>query len=85
MYNTEKSEKSKGEATIFRQAKCYIVMAFHKASSPEGLHPKNICESACELSHPVSNILNSSFKEGKFPSQWKEDTVLPIPTPPSTS
>ena len=41
-------------------------------------------EFAYELSIPFTDILNASFTEGVFPSQWKKGIVVPVPkqTPP---
>ena len=46
---------------------------------------KIIKEFAYELSVPLTDILNSSFAEGKVPTQWKNGIVVPIPkqSPPS--
>ncbi len=40
---------------------------------------KIIEEFANELSNPLTDIPNSSFKEGTIPSQWKQGIVVPIP------
>ena len=46
---------------------------------------KIIKEFAYELSVPLTDILNSSFAEGKVPTQWKNGIVVPIAkqSPPS--
>ena len=50
-----------------------------KASGPDGISPKLVNEFAYELSSPVTDILNCSYKEGVVPKQWKKAIVVPIP------
>ncbi|XP_033124934.1 uncharacterized protein LOC117123193, partial [Anneissia japonica] len=50
-----------------------------KAGGPDNLPPKVIRECAYELSVPITDLINKSFKEGKVPTQWKEANVVPIP------
>ena len=56
-----------------------------KASGPDGIPPKLIKEFAYELSSPLTDVLNCSFREGVVPHQWKSTIVVPIPKqyPPS--
>ncbi len=56
-----------------------------KAAGPDQIPPRLVKEFAYELSVPLTNILNSSYLEGKVPSQWKQAIVVPIPKqhPPS--
>ena len=56
-----------------------------KASGPDGIPPKLIKEFAYELSSPLTDVLNCSFREGVVPHQWKSAIVVPIPKqyPPS--
>ena len=56
-----------------------------KASGPDGIPPKLIKEFAYELSKPLTDVLNCSFREGVVPHQWKSAIVVPIPKqyPPS--
>ena len=49
-----------------------------KATGPDGISPKLVKEFAYELSSPVTDILNSSYK-GVVPKQWKQAIVVPIP------
>ena len=42
-----------------------------KATGPDGISPKLVKEFAYELSSPVTDILNCSYKEGVVPKQWK--------------
>ena len=50
-----------------------------KATGPDGISPKLVKEFAYELSSPVTDILNCSYKEGVVPNQWKQAIVVPIP------
>ena len=50
-----------------------------KAAGPDGLPGRLIKEFACELSIPVTNILNSSLVEGYVPQVWKDAIIAPIP------
>ena len=56
-----------------------------KSRGPDMIPAKIIKEFAYELSVPLTNILNSSFAEGKVPTQWKNGIVVLIPkqSPPS--
>ena len=58
-----------------------------KASGPDGLPGRLIKEFACEFSIPVTDIFNSSLKEGVVPQMWKDATIAPIPkgTPATVS
>ena len=50
-----------------------------KATGPDGISPKLMKEFAYELSSPLTDILNCSYKEGVVPKQWKQAIVVPIP------
>ena len=50
-----------------------------KSSGPDGISPKLIREFAYELSGPLTDVLNYSFEESVFPSQWKSAVVMPVP------
>ena len=50
-----------------------------KAAGPDGLPGRLIKEFACELSIPVTDIFNSSLREGVVPQVWKDATIAPIP------
>ena len=49
-----------------------------KATGPDGISPKLVKEFAYELSSPLTDILNCSYK-GVVPKQWKQAVVVPIP------
>ena len=53
-------------------------LQLHKASVKDDLPIRIIREFACELSLPVTRILNISFRQGVVPSQWKFGQVTPI-------
>ena len=59
--------------TMLKKIKC------NKAGVTDDLPPRVIREFACELSHPLANILNMSFQQGLVPRQWKTSQVVPIP------
>ena len=50
-----------------------------KAAGPDGLPGRLIKEFACELSIPVTDIFNSSLREGVVPQVWKDTTIAPNP------
>ena len=50
-----------------------------KAGGPDNLPARILKEFAYEFSVPVTNILNSSFKQGIVPFQWKQANVVPVP------
>ena len=50
-----------------------------KAAGPDGLKPQLIKEFAYELSVPLTDVLNTSLREGIVPIQWKKAIVVPIP------
>ena len=50
-----------------------------KAGGPDGIPARIIQEFACELSKPMTDILNSSYQQGTVPSQWKQAIVVPLP------
>ena len=58
----------------------------NKATGPDGISPKLVKEFAYELSSPLTDVLNCSYKEGVVPKQWKKAIVVPIPkTNPPTA
>ncbi|KAI8510950.1 hypothetical protein Bbelb_118660 [Branchiostoma belcheri] len=50
-----------------------------KAAGPDGVPGRIIKEFACELSIPMTAILNSSVAEGHVPTQWRRANVVPLP------
>ena len=50
-----------------------------KSPGPDELPSKLVKEFACEFSIPVTDIFNSSLREGKVPQVWKDATIAPIP------
>ena len=54
-------------------------LQLHKASVKDDLPVRIIREFACELSLPVTRILNISFRQGIVPFQWRYSQVTPIP------
>ncbi|XP_071957019.1 uncharacterized protein [Antedon mediterranea] len=51
----------------------------HKSVGPDKIPPLILKEFALELSEPLTNILNCSFREGSLPTQWKSAVTVPIP------
>ena len=51
----------------------------NKAAGSDGLTGTLIREFACEHSIPVTDIFNSSLKEGTVPQDWKDATIAPVP------
>ena len=50
-----------------------------KAGGPDGISARFIKEFSYELSKPLTDILNQSYREGTVPCQWKKAVVVPIP------
>ncbi|KAI8511472.1 hypothetical protein Bbelb_105720 [Branchiostoma belcheri] len=50
-----------------------------KAPGPDLIPPKLIKEFAYELSTPLTDILNTSLREGRVPEVWRDATVIPVP------
>ena len=50
-----------------------------KAHSPDGIPGWVLKENADVLAAPVADILNSSYREGRFPPLWKEADVVLVP------
>ena len=50
-----------------------------KSAGPDQIPPRLLKEFAYELSVPLTDILNSSFLEGKVPDQWKKAIWFPSP------
>ena len=56
-----------------------------KSSGPDGISARIVREFACELSDPLTDIFNQSYKDGVVPQQWKKAIVVPVPkTKPAT-
>ena len=51
----------------------------NKSGGPDGIPPQIIKNFALELSTPLADILNTSYKEGMMPRQWKRAVVVPVP------
>ena len=50
-----------------------------KAQGPDEIPGWLLKENADLLTNPVQDILNTSHKEGRLPSVWKEANIVPIP------
>ena len=51
----------------------------HKKSVPKSdIPPKLLKLFAAQLAKPLSNIINSSIKQGVWPHSWKNETVTPV-------
>ena len=50
-----------------------------KAGTTSDLPVRIIREFACELSVPLTDIINSSFEKGEVPVQWKYSQITPVP------
>ena len=50
-----------------------------KAQGPDGIPGWLLKENADLLASPIPEILNSSYREGRLPSSWKEADVVPVP------
>ena len=50
-----------------------------KSPGPDGLPGKLIKEFACEFSTPITDIFNSSLREGSVPQVWKDAIIAPVP------
>ncbi|KAI8493207.1 hypothetical protein Bbelb_292110 [Branchiostoma belcheri] len=50
-----------------------------KAGGPDGIAPRIVKMFACELSEPLTDIFNTSLREGVVPSACKEAVVAPLP------
>ena len=50
-----------------------------KAQGPDGIPGWLLKENADLLTNPVQDILNTSYKEGRFSSVWKEANIILIP------
>ena len=51
----------------------------NKARGPDNISAKILREFAYEFWTPVTNILNSSFRQGVVPWQWRQANVVPVP------
>ena len=50
-----------------------------KAHGPDSIPGWVLKENADLLAEPIADILNSSYREGRLPSSWKEADVVPVP------
>jgi hypothetical protein len=50
-----------------------------KAAGPDGIPAWLIKENADLFLAPITNIINSSFSEGRLPPSWKTADIVPIP------
>ncbi|KAI8513981.1 hypothetical protein Bbelb_083050 [Branchiostoma belcheri] len=50
----------------------------NKSPGPGGVPALILKEFACEISGPFCELMNSSFREGIVPRQWKEANVIPL-------
>ena len=50
-----------------------------KATGPDNIPPWMVNNYAHLLAAPVTDIFNSSLREGKRPDRWKTATVIPVP------
>ena len=50
-----------------------------KAHGPDSILGWVLKENADLLAEPIADILNSSYREGRLPSSWKEADVVPVP------
>ena len=50
-----------------------------KTQGPDEIPGWLLKENADLLTNPVQDILNTSYKEGRLPSVWKEANIVPIP------
>ena len=50
-----------------------------KAHGPDSIPGWILKENADLLAEPTADILNSSYREGRLPSSWKEADVVPVP------
>ena len=50
-----------------------------KADRPDGIPSWVLKENTNLLAAPISNILNSSFKDARVPQSWKYANIIPIP------
>ena len=50
-----------------------------KASGPDGMSNRILCELAYELSTPLCSLFNESLHTGRLPTSYKEANVCPVP------
>ena len=50
-----------------------------KAHGPDSIPGWVLKENADLLAEPIADILNSSYREGRLPSSWKEADFVPVP------
>ena len=50
-----------------------------KAHGPDGIPGWVLKENTDLLAVPIADILNASYREGRFPPSWKEADVVPVP------
>ncbi|XP_059575866.1 small integral membrane protein 35 isoform X2 [Alligator mississippiensis] len=49
-----------------------------KSAGPDGLHPRVLKELASIIAQPLAQILESSWRSGEVPEDWKTANVVPI-------
>ena len=67
---------SLSEFSIFRKL-CSINPV--KAQGPDGIPGWLLKENADLLAPPITDIINTSFREGRLPLSWKEADIVPVP------
>ena len=50
-----------------------------KAHGPDNIPAWLLNENADILAEPITQIINTSFREGRLPSSWKRADVVPVP------
>lgn len=50
----------------------------NKSPGPDEIHPKLVYELRNELAQPLTTLFNGSVISGKYPSDWREATVVPL-------
>ena len=49
-----------------------------KASGPDGIHNRILCDGAAQLAYPLCDLFNASLNLCAVPSSWKMSNVCPI-------
>ena len=55
-----------------------LALNVHKACGPDGLSARILHECADEFAVPLTKICALSFRQGKFPTNWKRANVVPV-------
>ena len=53
-------------------------MKYNKSPGVDGIPPKQLMETAEQISIPHAIVFNLSLKEGVVPFEWKEANIIPI-------